>query len=822
MSVAKSLQEIQDLLNNANLSISEQQRLQREINRLKQISRDTTQERLDLEQDINNAIIVQSRYYNDLYKELQNITAELDNQLKAQNQMTKGLKGLTAEANKLANEEDNITTFNKKQLLAIDAKIKAEAKRAKQNALDLANKHKIMGLNDQDFATRLKHLQTLDKSQGGINKKEAEALVTARGMIKDNFSVINRTIAASKKRIGLENEFNKKLGAGGQIAQGLDKALQNAGLPALGISDAVDEAKKNFLALDDNARKSHGSFKIMKDVAGGIGQSLKGALTSANLMTFVFTALIKTVMDMDKSSGEFAKNNGISYKNALGIREEMSQIAMSSDDIMVSSKALMETQVSLNKFFGQSTKFTGQLAEDMTSIAKRTGLSEEAQGLFALESMKTGKGAKDILKTQTLTVRELNQQKGLQMSVKQIQEEIAKVSDAVFMTFEGSTEELTKQVMSVKALGANMQQVEAIASSMLDFESSIQAELEAELLLGKQINLEKARQAALQGDMGKVAEEVMKNDAIMNAFATDNVIQQEAAAKALGMSRNELAGMIKEQEKLEAVRAAGYESMDEAQKAYNALREEGLSKEQAAAELGDDNLAAQLESVSVGERMNALFERLQEILVPIGETILVIADAMMPIFEFVGKIAEGFKLIGDLATAFGEKVTELTSGLGILGSLLRGLAYIAVLLAGYFAYQAVGWIPVVGPVLGAIAAATVIGKGFSAISSQPKKAGDMLGTADGRVQVSPQEGGIFELSPNDDFAAAPGLADNIKDGKGEKGGGARRDAALIAEVRTLIDVSRQILAKNTTLMVDGEVLATTTTNRQVQDTRKTQ
>ena len=105
MSVAKSLQEIQNLLNNANLNIAEQQRLLREINRLKQISRDTTQERLDLEKAINNAIIVQSRYYNDLYKELQNITAELDNQLKAQNQMTKGLKGLTNEALKLDKEE---------------------------------------------------------------------------------------------------------------------------------------------------------------------------------------------------------------------------------------------------------------------------------------------------------------------------------------------------------------------------------------------------------------------------------------------------------------------------------------------------------------------------------------------------------------------------------------------------------------------------------------------------------------------------------------------------------------------------------------------
>ena len=40
--------------------------------------------------------------------------------------------------------------------------------------------------------------------------------------------------------------------------------------------------------------------------------------------------------------------------------------------------------------------------------------------------------------------------------------------------------------------------------------------------------------------------------------------------------------------------------------------------------------------------------------------------------------------------------------------------------------------------------------------------------------------------------------------------------------KTLIDVSRQILAKNVNLYLDGEVLATTTTNRQMQDKRKTQ
>ena len=105
MAAAKTLKEIQDLLDNANLAISDQQRLQREIDRLQKLTRDTTQERLDLEKNINNALIIQNRYYNDLHQELQNITGELISQLSTQNQMIKGLKGLTAQANKLANVE---------------------------------------------------------------------------------------------------------------------------------------------------------------------------------------------------------------------------------------------------------------------------------------------------------------------------------------------------------------------------------------------------------------------------------------------------------------------------------------------------------------------------------------------------------------------------------------------------------------------------------------------------------------------------------------------------------------------------------------------
>jgi len=768
------------------------------------------------------------------FSDLTNILKEIVNEINpkmfnATKEMNKGMKGLVTEANKLANEEADISTLSKKQLETMLERAKKSKLMAQDNAAALL---KEMGI-------RTKAGKVVEKDGlkiGRMNKEEREKAKAALDILKDRGQFQQSVIDGIEQRIKLEDKFNKKLGFGGQAAAGLDKALQKAGLPALGIADAVEEARKKF--IDTNGESS-----VFKDTLKGVVSNLKNAASFANLMQAGFTMLVKAVMDVDKASGEFAKNNGISYQNALAIRGEMNEIARSSNDVVVSSKALMETQGTLNKFFGQSTKFTGKLAEDMTSIAKRTGLSEEAQGTFALEAMKSGKGVKDILKTQTLTVMEMNKEKGLQMSVKQVQEAISKTSNAVFMTFKGSTEELTKQVMSVKALGANMQQVEAIASSLLNFESSIQAELEAELLLGKEINLEKAREAALRGDMGKVAEEVMENEAIMNAFATDNVIQQEAAAKALGMNRDQLAGMIKEQEKLEAVRKAGFEDLSAAQKEYNKMRADGLSKEAAAAKIGDDNLAAQLESVSAAEKFEGTMARLQELFVALAEPILAIvqpiADILVPALQGVSFIMENlvaaFTAVKDLIM---ESVPAMVTFATVLAGILinqqriafqkkQGLAYDTAQFlmakkelilenakiakkkinnalenkgllktigsAAMTAFRSVASIPIVGPILGAAAAAAAVALGMKLFN----KAGDVMSPADGKTRISTKEGGLFELSPNDDLIAAPGAADKMKNGSGGGNG------ALIAEVRTLININRQILAKSPVIEMNG-------------------
>ena len=112
-------------------------------------------------------------------------------------------------------------------------------------------------------------------------------------------------------------------------------------------------------------------------------------------------------------------------------------------------------------------------------------------------------------------------------------------------------------------LGLNLAQAESIADTLLQFESSIAAELEAELLTGKQINLEGARQAALNNDIATLTKEIGDNQEILSAFSSGNRIQQDAIAKSLGMSKDEVAKMIflRQKENLltdeQAAKAAG-------------------------------------------------------------------------------------------------------------------------------------------------------------------------------------------------------------------------------------------------------------------------
>jgi len=96
--------------------------------------------------------------------------------------------------------------------------------------------------------------------------------------------------------------------------------------------------------------------------------------------------------------------------------------------------------------------------------------------------------------------------------------------------------------------------------NILDFESSIANELAAEALIGRDINLERARLAALNNDIAGLTQEIAAQFGSVEEFQSLNYVQQEAFAKALGMSKDQLAEQLRTQQSINEQIETGVET----------------------------------------------------------------------------------------------------------------------------------------------------------------------------------------------------------------------------------------------------------------------
>ena len=96
-----------------------------------------------------------------------------------------------------------------------------------------------------------------------------------------------------------------------------------------------------------------------------------------------------------------------------------------------------------------------------------------------------------------------------------------------------------------KELGINLSDVSSISSSLLDFESSIEKQMEAQVLLGRNLNLDKARQLAFTGDNVGLQNEILRQVGSEAEFNKMNYLQREALAGAIGLSVERLGALVR-------------------------------------------------------------------------------------------------------------------------------------------------------------------------------------------------------------------------------------------------------------------------------------
>ena len=374
------------------------------------------------------------------------------------------------------------------------------------------------------------------------------------------------------------------------------------------LNKALPEMTRASQAFRDSLAEGNSKMKSLgqgaKVLTNGLGQAALGGVLSAS---------VDFITQLDERSVELQHNLGVSSLEAAKMQNHMMKASIASGKTWFNSKRFQEAQTEVNKTLGSNGAISADMAENFAALHHQMGLSTEEATQFSLTSMNMGKNAKDYTASITVQTKILNGQKKLQIDNREILKGVASTSSRVQLSFKASGQNLAQAVYQAKSLGMSMAQVEKTADSLLDFEASIGNELEAELLSGKEYNLERARTFALNNKMGDLASELSKQGITAASFGKMNRLEQESTAKMLGMQADELGNSLTLQEQLKTVaKESGYrdaQSLEDLQKQVSLKAQEVdkngkmLGYEKALAMVGNAKLRNQLNANTLQEQM---------------------------------------------------------------------------------------------------------------------------------------------------------------------------------------------------------------------------
>jgi hypothetical protein len=388
------------------------------------------------------------------------------------------------------------------------------------------------------------------------------------------------------------DNIEKQIGLTGKLIGSISK------IPGIGQFLKADEINQEMRKV---AAEGGGKFKTMGVAAKMVGKQLyEGLLDPLTLITSIWNGF----MNVNKASVELQRLTGQNETAMAGM-----------NDRLASSVQFLETAAELTKQLGLSATsvFSPDQIAQLVEAKNLLGFSAEQAGKMGMLMKLTGKSVDQVGQGVYDTVNAYNGANRAAINQRMVLEDVLSTSTSITASFSGNEKQLGKAATQAAALGINLQKVDEIAGSLLNFEDSIGAELEAQLMTGKNINLSKARELALNNDLEGVAKELKNNGASAAEFANMNRLEQESLAKALGMSRDELAKSVLTQE------------------AMNNMTDEQVAKARGVT-------LEQSKAMDVQAKMQLGLQKLAEAFAPVLEGIIPLVDVLLSIIKPIANL----------------------------------------------------------------------------------------------------------------------------------------------------------------------------------------
>ena len=378
---------------------------------------------------------------------------------------------------------------------------------------------------NQLVAERIK----LQEEGNNLAKKAVGLAKENRDAIKKQSSFTSALLGEDEKRALLQQVMTRE----GIIKAGVSKKQLKIAIAGAKAIDDQAEAIKNTLpgiiSFADKAAEAKKTFSLL-------------AKTNLGILGIVI-AIASALASVVKEVTETRKELGTSLATSAKITAQTKALGFAAKAYGLDVEDIKQAQAAIRNDLGASVHEAANLSLSFARTAASTGQTSEelSSTLSLMESISSS--SREVLLNQIRTNAAMIEAAGVAPAL--VMKDLATNAEFFAQFAKDGGMNIINAGVAARKLGLEMSAVASITNSLLDFETSIEDQMTASLLLGRQINLDKARQLALSGDQEGVMKEILKAVGGEAEFNKMNVIQRRALAKSVGVDVEQLSRLVR-------------------------------------------------------------------------------------------------------------------------------------------------------------------------------------------------------------------------------------------------------------------------------------
>ena len=491
------------------------------------------------------------------------------------------------------------------------------------NKQTIANADKLIGMNSQHLKIQQDLTKTIELSNAAKKAGNTELAAEAK--------LYETVLKKLKDQEKLNNAISKQMGAINDQAQDLVTNVQNfvkklPGGAALIKAFGIDKLGKAFTTSLNKAGAVIAKKGTLGQAMSAFNSSIIGLINPFTIIAAIAAGLAMVFVDFEKKAKGVAEATGLTLQQSKAMVNEAKAVAKSFGSQLATSGDILDVQKATVKEFGIANMLTAKQAGNVAEIGKAFGIGAKAASGVTNEFMRMGLGGTEAANAlQDVSADALK----AGVSVGTVTADIAANAKDVAKFFGGNVKALQKAAVQAAKLGVSLKTMASVAEGLLKFEDSISAQFELQALTGKQMNLDSARQLALQGKIGEATAAVLSEVGSIAEFDNMSYLARKKLAEATGMSVDELQKSLTIQSKLGDLTADQQAAM--ANMGLSAAEIKSMSSEEL-----KDRLAQQQATDKLSASFSAIKDDLTKALVPAGEALVKVFSALSPIFKALG------------------------------------------------------------------------------------------------------------------------------------------------------------------------------------------